>query len=52
MSAPRRPLEGAGTLIGSRPTPEELVDTIAAHGLDANVNVLGDAFLVGIARSR
>jgi len=34
------------------PTPEELVDTMSAHRLgEANVTVLGDAFLAGVARS-
>lgn len=34
------------------PTPEELVDTMATHGLEeANVTVLGDAFLGGVAHS-
>lgn len=32
------------------PTPEELVDSMSAHGLHANVDMLGDAFLVGVAR--
>lgn len=32
------------------PTPEELVDTMTAHQLEeANVTVLGDAFLAGVA---
>jgi trans-aconitate methyltransferase len=32
------------------PTPDELLDTMAAHGLEeANVTVLGDAFLGGVA---
>lgn len=31
------------------PAPKELVDSMSAHGLDAYVEVLGDAFLVGVA---
>lgn len=32
------------------PTPEELIESMSQHGLDANVELLGDAFMVGVAR--
>lgn len=32
------------------PTPEELIDSISAQGLHANVKVVGDTFLAGAAR--
>jgi trans-aconitate methyltransferase len=32
------------------PTPDELVASMAAHGLDATVDVVNDAFLVGTGR--
>lgn len=34
------------------PTPEEITETMATQGLDAEVNVINDAFLVGVATPR